>query len=166
MSCWVGWAGSGRMTGRLFHAPPSATLTKGDYTFPLILKIIAKGIVVSPGWCDINKSVCVFPKACDHWHVSWNWGRYIFKFAFWCNRSKSKSKCLLAQQCGTCLTNIHNYNRNAHTKKPAKWEKNCTIVIEIVDASTWCSFPVCRWKVVFSDIQPVRISEYKTSRIY
>ena len=42
------------------------------------------------------------------------------------HKSKSKSKCLLAQQCGTCLTNTHNYNRNTHTKTQKGEKNNCT----------------------------------------
>ena len=42
-------------------------------------------------------------------------------------KSKSKSKCSLAQQCGTCLTNIHEYNKNTNTQTQKRGKKdNCT----------------------------------------
>ena len=59
----------------------------------------------------------------------------LIRFATWqfttsFGETKSKSKCLLAQQCGICLTNIHKYNRNTHThakrRKNKTKQNNCT----------------------------------------
>ena len=52
------------------------------------------------------------------------------------SKSKSKSKCLLAQQCGTCLTNIHKYNRNTHTQTQ-KGEKTKKIIVQEIQTYAW-----------------------------